>query len=302
MIHEIRETITNNNVALQSTNGLVFLQKKINLKPGYRHTIVAVDHFDDAGQYSTLAGAGQRRVYQAYLSVNQLGISGTPLIPANGNGGPMAGDDEVLFKGHRIADGTNQRYEVFPNQTLGSEPTFSFYTPHLYFTIIFESGDPDFEVAEVAQSIYVAVESQPAEPVEYAMGFLRERDQSAWRARVRNGTQLNGVEIINGFPLWRMGGMRPELMGDPAIDNYFFEALGYASAEDLRLLNDLRLAVRESRDMVPPLEAFGTRDIVSPTPDWYRFAVSDFPELTVGPIREEFPPRLKADSGVTRMV
>jgi hypothetical protein len=47
-------------------------------------------------------------------------------------------------------------------------------------------------------------------------------------------------------------------------------------------------------------EAFGDEDTLAP--DWFKVLVRDFGSLNTGPIRANFPPVQKLDSGITLMV
>lgn len=300
-VHEIRETLTGGEDLLVSTDDYLIIQKRINLPSGRRHTIMAVDHFDDGCQWANFTGSAANWAYEAFLTCYPV-LPGDVVLPGGivGRGGPLAGDDEVLFKAHRITAGASQRYETFPNQTLGAQPTFTFYTPHLYFTVIITSEDTSNWDQTVSQSIYVAVDSVDVGDVEYSMGVIQESNEAAWRVAMTNGVVLGEVEIIAGAPLWRTAG-RPAYMtstvGIVAGTNWWLDGWnmdGEAMEDTAALRFDLSLA----RQMAAPDAAFG----VDESPDWFKQIAAPFAGLTGGPTRSNPVPIVKLTNGNTSMV
>lgn len=301
-IHEIRETIDTTGT---SDNGQIIVQKKINLQHGMRHNIVHMDWFDDA--ISGATNTTQDFKMEVYLTNYPLILSDTRFHSGVGPGGPLAGDDQVLFKAQRLSWGNANApwyNNEFPNQFLGSTPTFDFYTPELYFTIVWtnESATPgvDYE-RQFQQSIYLAVDSVEINAVEYGIGLLREYNENQMRLLTSNGTTMTQSQVIGGFMGWQTGGIRPELMtGVDAPDNFFYSLAGYGASETMQTSVQLRDAVEASRTMVAFDEAFG--DAGTEAPDWFKVVVRDFGSLNTGPIRANFPPVQKLDSGLTLMV
>ena len=298
-MHEIRETI---DTRASSDNGLLIVQKKINLQHGMRHNIVHMDWFDDA--ISGATNTNQNFKMEVYLTNYPLILSETPFHSGTGTGGPLAGDDQVLFKAHRLSwSAANAAWynNEFPNQFLGSTPTFDFYTPELYFTIVWNNESAEEISRQFQQSIYLAVDSVECNAVEYGIGLLKEYNENQMRLLTSNGTIMTQAQVEGGFVGWQTGGIRPELMtGTDAPDNFFYALAGYGASETMQTSVQLRDAVEASRTMVAFDEAFG--DQATEAPDWFKVVVRDFGSLNTGPIRANFPPVQKLDSGLTLMV
>jgi hypothetical protein len=285
-IHEIRETIDTTGTA---TGNQLIIQKRINLQHGMRHRILHVDWFDDSISGATNTSSNFKM--EVYHSGSEAG-------------GPLAGDEQVLFKAHRLSWSTgNARWynNEFPNQFLGSEPTFDFYTPQLYFTVVFsQEGESEF-TRNIQQSIYLAVESEDANAVEYGIGLLQEYSENQMRILTSNGNIVTQGEIEGGYVGWSMGGIRPEIMtGTDSPDNWFFGLEGFGTGEDMQTTVQLRDAVEAARTMVAHTDAFG--DTLTTAPDWFKVVVRDFAAINTGPIRPDFPPVVKLNSGITQMV
>jgi hypothetical protein len=300
-VHEIRETIDTTGVA---TSNQLIVQKKINLQHGKRHRILHVDWFDDAISGATNPNAADFKM-EVFLTNYPLILSDTPFHAGSGVGGPLAGDDQVLFKAHRLSwsGNANARWynNEFPNQFLGATPTFDFYTPQLYFTVVFTQEQEENFTRTLQQSLYLAVESEDVNAVEYGMGLYQEWSENQMRQLVSNGKVITQAEVIGGYVGWQMGGIRPEIMtGTDAPDNWFFGLEGFGAGEAMQNTTQLRDAVSASREMVAHTAAFG--DPLTLAPDWFKLVVRDFASLNTGPLRPDFPPIVKLNSGIGQMV
>jgi len=298
VLHEIRETINN---SASTTDGRIIMQKKINLKHGKRHNILHMDWFDDAISGATNSAANMKM--EVYLTNYPIILSDTVFHNGSATGGPLAGDDEVLFKAHRLSwSSGNARWinNEFPNQFLGSTPTFDFYTPELYFTVIFNDESNSDYTRTIQQSIYLAVNSVDINPVEYGIGLLREYNENQMRLLTANGLLISQADVIGASPTWRMGGIRPELMtSNDSPDTFFYSLAGYGAAEGMVTTTQVRDAVEASRTMVSSLDAFG--DVTTEAPDWFKVIVRDFPSLASGPVRSQQPPLRHYDNGNVEM-
>jgi hypothetical protein len=302
-IHEIRETI-NTSTPQTGSNGSLILQKRINLQHGMRHTMNHSDFFDDGNLFAALSSATANFAYEFYVSNYPIILQDVTLPGINATTfGPQAGDDAVLFKVRKYSGGFGQTVDEFPNSFLGASPTFSFYTPHLYLTVII-AGDNIEEIQEaVFMSWYAALDSVEVNAVEYGIGMLREYSANQWRVLNSNGVVIDQAEVRGGFPMWQQGGIRPELMTSVATPDTFFYGLGgYGAAEEMDDPLLLRAAVAASRTMVAFDEAFGDNTAGAEAPDWFKLVVRDFPGLNTGPLRAVFPPVLKLQNGNTEMV
>ena len=302
-VHEIRETIQ---TAASSDDGIIIVQKRINLQPGKRHTFLHMDWFDD-----NIAGATNSTEPQKM----QVYVTNYPLILSQENFhsgpqadlGPLAGDDQVLFKAVRLSWPTgNARWynNEFPNNFLGATKTFSWYTPHLYFTIVWTQGTGEIS-REFAQSFYAAVESVDVDDVEYGIGLLQEYNENQMRVLTSNGRLVLQADVIGAMPMWQIGGIRPEIMtataGIVTNGNWFLDqAYGSANGEAMDAAADIRDALSQARTMQSAFDAFG--EPLAEAPDWFKAIAKPFPSLESGPQRANFPPIVKNNNGNTEMV
>jgi hypothetical protein len=301
-VHEIRETLQ---ASAASDDGQLIVQKKINLQPGKRHTFMHFDFFDD--NLSGATNTSNNMKMQVYVTPYPI-VLGDQIFHSglSGDLGPLAGDDEVLFKAIRLSWATGNarwvNYE-FPNNFLAGTETFSWYTPHLYFTVVWQQGEGEIS-REFAMSMYAAVDSVDVDPVEYGIGILREHNAHNMRLLVENGTLVTQDEIIGAMPMWQIGGIRPEIMTGTntilANSNFFLsQAYSDAGGELMSSNLDIRADLQAARGMVNSFDAFGSE--LFEAPDWFKAIVKNFPSLEAGPQRPNFPPLLKNDNGNTEM-
>ena len=192
--------------------------------------------------------------------------------------------------------------EQFPNQQIGATPTFSFYTPSVYFTALVH-GNSGSVVENISYSIYLAMDSKNVNLTSYGLGVIRERSVAQGINLMNQGRTIPPADNVGQvFPMWKYGGIRPERMLNPRTSmNYFLDGASADAAEDMENTTTIRGNVRSSRTMAAFDEAFG-RDspTVGPVPDWIRFDVNR--GLVSGPLRAQFPPRKLADNGNTLML
>lgn len=303
-VHEIRETIQ---TLASSDDGQLIVQKKINLQPGKRHTFLHMDWFDD--NISGATNTANNMKMQVYVTNYPLILSDDIFHSGlTGNIGPLAGDDQVLFKAVRLswAGGNARWYNAeFPNNFLGATETFSWYTPQLYFTIVWQQGDGEIS-REFAQSFYAAVDSVDVDPVEYGIGLLREYNANQMRLLTSNGRLVTQAEVEGAMPMWQIGGIRPERMADPndiifGSEWFMGTGIGIDAGEALSSAAVIRLGLAEARTMQPYDTAFGGDTGGVQTPDWFKAIAAPFPGLASGPVRANFPPLLKNANGNTEM-
>jgi len=301
MIHEIRETIQQTG---SSDTSILQFQKRINLKEGMRHTINHIDFFDDG-----IDGAlrpEQDTGYQIYISNYPIVMTNEQFVLDSGMAsGPLAGDDLVLFKASMLSFTYAANPPVFirqefPNQFLGSMPTFSFYTPQLYFTVIY-TDTGEVGTKNPSMSIYMAVESKEVAAVEYGIGMLQEYSENQAMLRRNQGIAITQTEITGAMPMWQIGGIRPEFMASNATnllgENWFFSTAGYGGSEAMSLTDGVRQGLANARNMVSFGNAFGSESATKATPDWFKAIAKPFPGLESGPIRAQEPPLKHDDNG-----
>jgi hypothetical protein len=304
-IHEIRETLNSGNSTLVGQDGYIMFQKRIELMPGMRHTINHADFFDDGNLFASVTASSANFVFEFYVT-NYPILLGNVNLPAinQTNMGPQAGDDQVLFKVRKYTAGQFQTEVEFPNAFLGSSPTFSFYTPQLYLTAIIANDSAEAPEENVFFSWYGALESKEVDAVEYGIGLLREYNANQMRRLTSNGVLITEAEVIGGYPLWQMGGIRPELMTGTtttiADGNWFLnQAYAATGGEVMEGSATIRTQLNEARTMVAHDAAFGSE--LLEFPDWFKAIAKPFAGLTGGPLRANFPPLQKNDNGNTEM-
>lgn len=311
MIHEIRETIqssgTSTEVGVAGTDVLQF-QKRINLHDGKRHTINHLDFFDD-GMLNFDSGNFEFN-YQVFLTNYPIVLTDMTFNDGLAESGPLAGDDMVLFKANMMQHSSSNEVAIrqeFPNQFLGSFPTFSFYTPQLYFTVIVQRSltDPSPFTRNVAMSLYMAVDSVEVDAVEYGMGMLQEYSENQAMLRRTQGIAITQSTIRGALPMWQIGGIRPEFMASNATnvlgENWFFSTAGYGGSEKMSETSGVRQGLSNARTMAGFGDAFGKDSAGKAIPDWFKAIAKPFPGLESGPLRAQEPPLKLADNGNVRM-
>tara|TARA_R110000744_G_scaffold300966_1_gene410097 strand:+ start:1641 stop:2570 length:930 start_codon:yes stop_codon:yes gene_type:complete len=304
-LHEIRETIMQ--TGTPDENGLVQIQKRINLRAGVAHTIQHIDFFDDG-----LLGAtniGNDFSYQVWLTNYPVIITDDIFHAGQMRMGPMAGDDNVLYKAVQLSFGPQglRNFEEFPNAFLGSQPTFEFFTPHIYFTMVTMANELVAPPApNVKMSIYLAILETEVEAVEYGIGVLQEWTNNQAMLLRKNGRQVDRLDVIGAQPMWQIGGIRPEFMAsnDTNIlgENWFFNQAGYGGAEAMSLTTSVRGGLAAARKMVGFGDAFGSESGGKAIPDWFKAIAKPFPGLESGPIRSQEPPLKHFDNGNVEML
>lgn len=287
----IKETIELESVTADS-DGNVFINKRINLKDGYRHQLLQIDMFEDA--FSSIEN-----------SVETV-ISAYPTIPTNMTYSPAsnfenryvaAGDDSVLFKDRRIVfpNGLSDANATqFPSREIASNNKSYFYTDHIYINMHLMVA-PDAVVENIAYSFMLVVNDIKCNNLEHALGVLSEQ-HNAMCALVMSNGRMNTITNLRGntFPIWRYGGIRPENTISPLAANSYFLEIATRDAEEMQSTVQVRQAVADARQMSAFDDAMGLR-----RPDWLRFGLNQ--GIVAGPIRADPVPLKYADNGNTRM-
>tara|TARA_R110000803_G_C11980929_1_gene320742 strand:- start:1078 stop:1986 length:909 start_codon:yes stop_codon:yes gene_type:complete len=297
MIVEIRESIEQTTVQLDEF-GFAIIQKEINLAPGMRHTMVQADLFQDT-IITTAQDAGVSFEYFVTpypVIYTEMNFQDFPFT--QGNRGPAAAVDTVLFKAILTQGQQSQLHnmETFPNQTLGTIPTFSWYTPRLYITILVHGFEEDI-VKNLSLSFYIAIDEKKVSQLQAGLGILREWSIAQGMNLVNQGRMIPKADNVGQiFPMWKHGGIAPEYMiRGNAIADFFTQ---YHSTQSEKTMNttNIRTFVRAANTMVASGEAFGAVDpSKGPVPDWIKFGLS--PGLITGPIRPQWPPLKYFDNG-----
>ena len=171
-IHEVRESISI--PSMTASDGLIFVERIINLQRGTRHTINAIDVFLDNPYFDCDVQACANIV----ISSQPMLLTSEIISNANGwlNDVPTAGVDTILYKGNfEVRSGSyNQITAEFPNNFLGASPTFSWYTPRLYMYVVITGGaGKSIQVDNFRLSAYVAVDSRKASYLSVMLGMRK---------------------------------------------------------------------------------------------------------------------------------
>jgi hypothetical protein len=302
-IREIRESIQQTGTA---TGKVLQFQKRINLEHGKRHNILQIDFFDDG-----LIGAtntGSNFAYQVYVTNYPVVLTQNEFHAGGMPSGPMAGDEQVLFKANQLSfnsPATQAAFlrQEFPNQFLSAFPTFSFYTPTLYFTIIITDPSATAYTKTVNMSLYMAVQTQDCDAVEYGMGMIDEFSVNNAMVLRNQGIMIDQSQIKDALPMWSIGGQRNQIMSANDINTHgqqwFYSQAGYGEGETMSSSTLVRSGLSLARTMVGAESAFGDR--TAEIPDWFKAIAKPFAGIEGGAIRAQAPPLKFSDNGNTLM-
>jgi len=302
-VTELRETIQG--LVELDEEGYGYFSKRINVPAGNRNEILAIDLYND--NVAPWIAEGGVQAVQIYLSpypvqrTDEQITVGAVQVP---DAGPMAGDDCVLYKEtslYTLDDFQEQQStkvwtNQFPNDSLGSVGTGSFYSSHLYLTVLVWNF-PDTEM-NINYSIYAKIKQTKCSGVESSMGCYGEFLDAQCRKLTQTAVSYDPAKVAgNTFPTWKFGGIRPELMISGATALRYFNRVASNANQDMISRGAFQTAYKESTKMQAFDSAFG--DPTVPLPDWIQ--IMDVSGITSGIIRA-FPPPLKfADNGNTLM-
>ena len=133
---------------------------------------------------------------------------------------------------------------------------------------------------------------------EESMGQYQEFLNSQCRL-LTNTANVIGVNDVSGyvFPMWKYGGIRPELMISGATALRYFNKVASNANQEMTTRNALQTAYRDATAMVEYDSAFG--DAALNLPDW--ITLMDVAGVTAGELRPYPPPLKYADNGNTLM-
>lgn len=297
VVSDIRESIENS--LIQNADGLLIIQKKVELQRGMRHEVIACDIFQDA-IISTDSPFGY---IEFFVTPYPVIYSNMDIAPFVSNRGPVAASESVLFKANMAIPAGFDRFadiKQYPSPQIGAGPTFSFYTPFVYFTM-FVHGDFGSLYEDVAFSFLLKIDSKKVDTTQYGLGLMRERSVAQGINLMQQGRVIpQAANVGQIFPAWTYGGIRPERMLIGSAARNFWLNYSADSSEKMLSTGNLRTYVKGARAMAGFDEAFGSDDAFKgPIPDWLRFGLNR--GLVSGPIRAQQPPRKLADNGNTLM-
>ncbi len=304
-IHEIRESIELGQgfIAQGKVGDKYIFQKRINLQAGKVHRMLQTDFFLD-NPFTESPKDAFWQFYVTPLPVIYTDMRYGPYL----NVGPSAANNYVLYKANLTQERPDVGYESlrilseFPNDSLGTFPTFDWYSPNLYLTLIVNSQEAIEDIAPVAMTFYAAVESKDVSYVKSMCGRMKERQEAHIATIMNNGHFINPARNSGQiFPMWRHGGVRPSGMLAAEQFGQFALPGDGMDGEQMWSNADLLAVADAGRTMVSTPDPFGEDTVAYGfIPDWLTM---DLPMgIQFGPIRDQFPQTLYNDAGVTRMV
>lgn len=286
--------------AIAGGGSLGIAQKRIDLQDGMRHTLAAVDFMDD----SVIIPQESNFAYEFFVSPYPIVPTAMNLAEQFVGRGPVGSSDEVLFKALGANIGSTTSFQRLPNDFLGTTPTATWYSPHLYLTVLLHTVEaPVDPTVEIAMSVYLAVNSKNVNDVEYSMGIISEYQEAQTKARMNQGRNIEGAIRLVGetFPAWRFGGIRAERMIKAnSKAGWFLKGYTYQN-EDTLTGTEVRGYIGQSRQMQAYDTAFGSdASDLGGIPDWIRFL--EFSPVNFGDERAQYPPTVKDNNGNTEMI
>ena len=299
-VHDIRESLENSLIV--STSGLTIIQKKVELKRGMRHEVLACDIFQDA----VLSTDSPYAYVEFFVTPYPVIYSNMDIAPFVANRGPVAASDSVLFKANMDVQRNNEgnftfnQINQFPSPQISAGPSFSFYTPFVYFTA-FVHGDFGSQYEDMAFSFLLRVNSSKATNTSYGLGLIRERSVAQGINLMNQGRIIpKAANVGQIFPAWKYGGIRPERMILGTAARNFWLNYSADSSESMITTGSIRNYLKIARTMQDFETAFGDQSAtLGNVPDWIRFGLNR--GLVSGPVRAQQPPRKLADNGNTLM-
>lgn len=302
-IHEIRETI--NIPTMTSADGLIYVERVINLQRGTRHTVNSIDVFLDNPYFEYDVDA---IAIQVILSSQPMLLTSEQVSATNNfqNDTPAAGVDTILYKGNIVSRGRGDAGSItaeFPNNFLGSMPTFSWYTPRLYMYVVAHGRDgASITLTDFRVSAYVAVDNKRASYLSVMLGTIRERS-IAQIAKISSLGRVIPQTRITGqtFPMYLYGGARTQFMMNADSLADFYTQLAPRDSEKMLTTAQQRDFIAAARTMVGFDQAFGEQSAtLGGVPEWVRlFALTG---VVSGAVREQWPPLKYNDNGNVRML
>lgn len=285
----VKETIEIASITTDS-DGSAFIQKRINLQEGMVHNLIQTDIFQDTYTYFQLPSVLGEVVVSPYPAIpTNMNLQDSPFPAANRYA--SAGDDSVLFKSNfNLEDGKATDINQFPSVQIAANQALSFYTDHIYISMHL-MGPESTELKNIAFSFMFTMDSQKVSTLTHSMGVLAESHDAMCALLMSNGHMISKANLRgNVFPMWRYGGIRPELTLSPAAAGSFFLNVPSNDEELMQTTAQVRSAVADARTMGAYDATFGAR-----FPDWCRFGLNE--GLVSGPVRDQWPPLKHADNG-----
>jgi len=220
--------------------------------------------------------------------------------------GMDAANTNVLFKAIITPKtqeiGVNRLFwniDRFPQDFIASNANFPFYHDQLYLTMVFHGNEEASYPLNIRfnASLLMSYKTKKVSEVTAALGVISERFNSMIAQQESMGRIMpNPLDMAGQYiPSYNWGGIRPELMVSGSTLSQFFLHLENNQPEKTLTTPEMRAYARQSRQMVPNPDAFGTTDpVVGGVPDWFRTIIPK--GAVAGAVREQFPPRVTQDN------
>jgi|DEB0MinimDraft_6_1074348.scaffolds.fasta_scaffold10851_5 hypothetical protein len=295
-------------------DGFAYITRRINLPDNHRFTAQAIDVFCDnvlmpikLDPASPLP-AGYQLFISPYPVLQTNEIFGPSPVGARANSGPLAGDDGILYceKGlTTLSDVAHTQYrylrDQFPNDVLAANANMTWFTDHVYVTVLIYN-EPESTI-DVKVSFYIEVNAKKTGYVSLTMGRMQEFLGAQCRLLNEMGVVVNPARTHgNTFPAWKFGGIRPELMVSSANALIYYNRQASNAAADMLDTGTLSTNFKEAITMVDYDAAFGggVLSALGQFPDWLQ--IFNASGITSGAIRQYPPPLKFADNGNTLML
>lgn len=308
-ITEIRDTFQTD-ITLDDT-GFGYATRKLNVKDGFRNGILSIDVFNDnGGMWLKNDIAYEQTVgYQLFVSpypmLQTAATWGVDIGPSSfPNSGQMAGEPNVLYKEIGMTNltelGQQQENKTwvtsFPNDSVSAMPTNAWYSPHLYVTLMV--WNVPLTTMNAKFSLFIRVEQKKVGLAESSMGQYAEFLDSQIKKLEDTAVVYDAADISGyTFPMWKYGGIRPELMISGATALRYYNRVASNANQDMVGRDALQSAFKSATSMVGYDAAFG--DAAANLPEW--ITLMDVEGVTAGAIRPYPPPLKFADNGNTLM-
>lgn len=308
-INEIRDTIQG--TITVDALGYGYMTRKINLPDGHRHSLLSIDVFNDQNSlwlHNTKPISSVPAAYQLFVSPYPMQRTSETFGPSVGElllgTGAMAGDESVLYKEQAItlmssqADNARNKiwFNQFPDPAVGAMPTNNWYSNHVYITVMVWN-EPESDV-EVKSSLFMRVKQTKVSAAEESMGQYKEFLDAQSRLLMDTAVVMDPASVSGYvFPMWKYGGIRPELMISGTTALRYFNRVASNANQDMVARGALQTAYQDATTMVGFDTAFG--DAALNLPDWITFM--DVAGVTAGELRPYPPPLKYADNGNTLM-
>jgi hypothetical protein len=301
---------------IKMSGGQGMIQKKINLKHGFRHALEYAQCFNE-GIMQGIGGVEADRATMLQIMITPFPVQPTDMdvVFSGGPDGefptslPLSGDRNVLFKQTNItamegidfygANNTKVWTQTMPNQTAAFEQN-RWYSNTLYLTAFVCTTERSFQTPyKINLGFYLRVVEDKCNAVEYGMGQHREFLDAQIRNLSITALKIN-PDIGNmgrTFPSWKFGGIRPEIMLSSANALIYYNKVASNADQTMGTIAEYRSRFKNSSKMTAFDEAFGDSSLNLPA--W--IDIMDVGGITSGLIRPTSPPARFGGNGNTLM-